>query len=136
MFSTYKEFESWIRQNAEKAIEYVKKNDFLLKEMQLSARTYNALRFNNKIYFSDIVLKSDDDIFNYEMMDKFSAQEIIMLKKNYLRKHKDNIVDFVINYNIISKNKYEVIATNQEKDKANEKRSKTQGTAIHASAAV
>lgn len=122
MFSTYKEYESWIRQNAEKAIEYVKNNDFLLKEMQLSARTYNALRFNNKIYFSDIVLKSDDDIFNCEMMDKFSAQEIIMLKKNYLRKHKDNIVDFVINYNIISKNKYEVIATNQEKDKANDKK--------------
>ncbi len=103
IFSTFKEYERWLCANLEKALEYLKANDVLIKDMQLSTRAYNALRFNKKIYFSEIVLESDESIIAYEMMDKSSAQEIIMLKKNYLRKHKDHIINYIINGSSISK---------------------------------
>lgn len=95
MISTYKEYERWLHNNSDKVLEYIKANDIMLKDLQLSARTYNALRLNQKVYLSDIVLYSDEDFFGLEMMDKYSAQEIIILKKNYLRKYKSDLIKII-----------------------------------------
>lgn len=44
---------------------------------------------------NDIVFLFDSEICNLEMMDKSAANEILIYKKNYLRKHKKRLIDFV-----------------------------------------
>ena len=96
LFSTFVEYEKWLAANKDKAQEYIKKNDVNFKNVQISTRAYNVLRINGLNYMSDIVFLSAEEINNLEMMNKTAADEILMFKKNYLRKHKKDITAFVI----------------------------------------
>lgn len=96
LFSTFVEYEKWLAANKDKAQEYIKKNDVNFKNVQISTRAYNVLRINGLNYMSDIVFLSVEEINNLEMMNKTAADEILMFKKNYLRKHKKDITAFVI----------------------------------------
>ena len=96
LFSTFAEYEKWLAANKDKAQEYIKKNDVNFKNVQISTRAYNVLRINGLNYMSDIVFLSAEEINNLEMMNKTAADEILMFKKNYLRKHKKDITAFVI----------------------------------------
>lgn len=109
LFSTFVEYEKWLAANKDKAQEYIKKNDVNFKNVQISTRAYNVLRINGLNYMSDIVFLSAEEINNLEMMNKTAADEILMFKKNYLRKHKKDITAFVI-------------GTDDEKEKVSENR--------------
>lgn len=96
LFSTFAEYEKWLVANKDKAEEYFRQNDVNLKNIQMSGRLYNILRINGKQKMSDIVFLSADEISNIDMMNKTSVNEILMFKKNYLRKHKNELIDFVV----------------------------------------
>ena len=95
LFSTFAEYEKWLAANKDKAQEYIKKNDVNFKNVQISTRAYNVLRINGLNYMSDIVFLSAEEINNLEMMNKTAADEILMFKRNYLRKHKNNLVSHI-----------------------------------------
>ena len=109
LFSTFAEYEKWLAANKDEAQEYIKKNDVNFKNVQISTRAYNVLRINGLNHMSDIVFLSTEEINNLEMMNKTAADEILMFKKNYLRKHKKDITAFVI-------------GTDDEKEKVSENR--------------
>lgn len=94
-FSTFVEYEKWLAANKDKAQDYIKKNDVNFKNVQISTRAYNVLRINGLNYMSDIVFLSAEEINNLEMMNKTAADEILMFKRNYLRKHKNNLVSHI-----------------------------------------
>ena len=95
LFSTFAEYEKWLAANKDKAQEYIKKNDVNFKNVQISTRAYNVLRINGLNHMSDIVFLSAEEISNFEMMNKTAADEILMFKRNYLRKHKNNLVSHI-----------------------------------------
>ena len=78
----------------EKFLEYVKKNDVVFSNMEITEKTKNVLHINNKTAISDIVLLSNEEICNFKSIDKESAIEIINCKNNYLREHKTAIVEY------------------------------------------
>ena len=95
LFSTHTEYEEWLKLNHDKALEYIKENDVVFRNIQMSARAYNALRMNRMNRMSDIIFMSSEEIFQLDMMDRAAADEILMFKRNFLRKHKKAIVDYV-----------------------------------------
>ena len=96
-FTTHAEYEAWIIDNKDKIREciYLKLLDVPFKELQLSARAYNALRINRMNYMSDIIFLSADDIADLDMMSGFVLDEILMFKRNYLKKYKRTFVEFM-----------------------------------------
>ena len=92
LFSTFAEYEAWLAENKEKAFEYVKQNDVSFKSIQMTTRAYNILRMNGKDYMSDIVFCSSKEINGFDMINQSVVDEILMFKRNYLRKHKNNLV--------------------------------------------
>lgn len=95
--STYAKYEQWLLEHKEKVIEYVKNNDIAFRNIEISARAYNALRINGMHKFSDVALMTFEELYNLDMMDKTSAEEIRMFLRNYLRKHRNNISACVLN---------------------------------------
>ena len=96
-FSTHTEYEVWLTENKDKIREciYLKFLDVPFKELQMSARAYNVLRINRLNYMSDIIFSSADDIAGLDMMSKSALDEILMFKRNYLKKHKRIFVNFI-----------------------------------------
>ncbi len=96
-FSTHTEYEVWLTENKDKIREciYLKFLDVPFKELQMSARAYNVLRINRLNYMSDIIFSSSDDIAGLDMMSKSALDEILMFKRNYLKKHKRIFVNFI-----------------------------------------
>ena len=96
-FSTHTEYEVWLTENKDKIREciYLKFLDVPFKELQMSARAYNVLRINRLNYMSDIIFSSADDIEGLDMMSKSALDEILMFKRNYLKKHKRIFVNFI-----------------------------------------
>ncbi|MDD6527738.1 MAG: DNA-directed RNA polymerase subunit alpha C-terminal domain-containing protein [Oscillospiraceae bacterium] len=96
-FSTHAEYEVWLTENKDKIREciYLKFLDVPFKEIQMSARAYNVLRINRLNYMSDIIFCSADDIEGLAMMSKSALDEILMFKRNYLKKHKRIFVNFI-----------------------------------------
>lgn len=101
LFSTYAEYEKYVLENRDKLIDYIKKNDVPLRNLQISARTYNTLRVNGIELMSNLVFMPSDEINNLDAANKSAVAEILMFKRNYLRKHKKAIADF-LNGNITS----------------------------------
>lgn len=94
-FTTYAEYEFWLIEHKEVLLPYFKKNDVPLKSLQMNVRAYNALRINNIINLSDIIFLSNEEISALDMMDKSSVNEVIMYKRNYLRKNKRAISYYI-----------------------------------------
>lgn len=90
-------YEKWLGENKEKVLEYAKKNDLPLKDVQMTSRAYNILRMNGKNYMSDIVLCTANEIAVLDKMNREAANEILMFKRNYLRNHKKSLLAFVVN---------------------------------------
>ena len=128
LFSTFAEFEKWLAANKDKAQEYIKKNDVNFKNVQISTRAYNVLRINGLNYMSDIVFLSAEEINNLKMMNKTAADEILMFKRNYLRKHKRELINFVTgtieSQEMVSENRSveekEVVTITEQPSPANE----------------
>ena len=95
--ATYANYEKWLLENKTKVIEYVKQNDIAFRNIEISARAYNALRINGMHKFSDVALMSSEELSSLEMMDKTSVEEIRMFLRNYLRKHRNDITAYVLN---------------------------------------
>ena len=113
LFSTFVEYEKWLAANKDKAQEYIKKNDVNFKNVQISTRAYNVLRINGLNYMSDIVFLSAEEINNLEMMNKTAADEILMFKRNYLRKHKNNLVLHICQETIDNESNSEELDSNE-----------------------
>ena len=94
LFSSYSKFESWIINNKEKVSSYVMKNDVYLSDI-MSARAYNVMRINQIQKMSDIIFISFDEISGFYMMDKNVLNEVLMFKRNFLRKNKRDIIMFI-----------------------------------------
>ena len=60
LFSTHTEYEEWLKLNHDKALEYIKENDVVFRNIQMSARAYNALRMNRINRMSDIIFMSSE----------------------------------------------------------------------------
>ena len=128
LFSTFAEYEKWLAVNKDKAQEYIKKNDVDFKNIQMSTRVYNILRINGKNCMSDIIFLSANEINSLDMMNKTAADEILMFKKNYLRKHKKELINFVTgtieSQEMVSENRSveekEVITTTEQPSPVNE----------------
>lgn len=128
LFSTFSEYEKWLAVNKDKAQEYIKKNDVNFKNVQISTRAYNVLRINGLNYMSDIIFLSANEINSLDMMNKTAADEILMFKKNYLRKHKKELINFVTgtieSQEMVSENRSveekEVITTTEQPSPVNE----------------
>lgn len=93
---TFVEYEKFIAENKDKVQYYIKRKDVDFRSVPLSTRAYNALRMNGKNNMSDIIFLSADEIKNLDMMNKSVVDEILMFRKNYLRKHKNALVDFIM----------------------------------------
>lgn len=128
LFSAFAEYEKWLAVNKDKAQEYIKKNDVDFKNIQMSTRVYNILRINGKNCMSDIIFLSADEINSLDMMNKTAADEILMFKKNYLRKHKKELINFVTgtieSQEMVSENRSveekEVVTTTEQPSPVNE----------------
>lgn len=94
--ATYANYEKWLLENKTKVIEYVKQNDIAFRNIEISARAYNALRINGMHKFSDVALMSSEELSSLDMMDKTSVEEIRMFLRNYLRKHRNSITTYVL----------------------------------------
>lgn len=93
-FLTFAECEKWVAENKEKVLEYAKKNDIPLQDIKITTHTYNILRINGKRYMSNIIFCSDDEINNFDMVNKLSADEIISLKNDYIRNNIEKMTAF------------------------------------------
>lgn len=96
-FSTHAEYENWLIENKDKIKEciYLKFIDIPFKDIALSARAYNVLRVNRKNYISDIIFSSLEDISELDMMNKSIMDEIMMVKRDYLKKHKMTFINYI-----------------------------------------
>lgn len=93
---TTSEYEVWLSEHKDAVMGYIAKNDVMFKDMQMSARAYNALRLAGKNSMGDIVFEADDAIAEIEMIGP-AVDEVCMYKRNFLRKHKKAILDYVTN---------------------------------------
>ena len=89
------EYESWLSKYKDIAVDYFYANDIAFKTMDMSASAYNALRLNDKHYMSDIVFESNSDIEKMDFMKKSAADEINLFRRNYLRKHRKALTEYV-----------------------------------------
>lgn len=94
MVSTYAEYEAWIIKNKEKVLEYIARNDIFLRDV-MSARTYNIMRINSLQKMSDIIFLYSDELSKLDMIDKNVLDEVLMFKRNYLRKCKRSVIAYV-----------------------------------------
>lgn len=94
-FNSFKEYKDWLLQNKDFVTEYVKGNDFYLHTVELSVRTYNALRFNGCRKFSDIIFLSDEDILALDLTDVSVVREIRHIVNSFLNDNQSSIIGFV-----------------------------------------
>lgn len=122
---TGQEYESWLLKYKDIAVDYFHANDIAFKTIDMSASAYNALRLNNKHYMSDIVFESNSDIEEMDFMKKSAANEINLFRRNYLRKHRKALTEYVSKKLSASEN-----ATNTDNYSAEEQLSPTGRTII------
>ena len=94
-FNSFKEYKDWLLQNKDFVTEYVKGNNFYLHTLELSVRTYNALRLNGCKKFSDIIFLSDEDILALDLTDVSVVREIRHIVNSFLNKNQSSIIGFV-----------------------------------------
>lgn len=96
-FSTHAEYENWLIENKEKIKECIYLNflDIPFESHQISARAYNVLRMNKHHYISDIIFYSVDDLLQLNMINKAALDEIMMIKREYLKKHKETFINYI-----------------------------------------
>ena len=99
VLSTYAEYESWINENKEIVLKYIDTNDVLLSNI-MSARTFNVMRINGLHKMSDIIFLCAEEIDKLDMIDKNVLNETLMFKRNFLKKHKTAIIDYVCGTNV------------------------------------
>lgn len=126
--ATYANYEKWLLENKTKVIEYVKQNDIAFRNIEISARAYNALRINGMHKFSDVILMTSEELNNLDMIDKTSVEEIRLFLRNYLRKQKKELINFVTGNTelegIVTENRSieakEVVTATEQPNPANE----------------
>lgn len=122
---TGQKYESWLLKYKDIAVDYFHANDIAFKTIDMSASAYNALRLNNKHYMSDIVFESNSDIEEMDFMKKSAADEINLFRRDYLRKHRKALTEYVSKKLSASEN-----ATNTDNYSAEEQLSPTGRTII------
>lgn len=90
----YKDYGKWISENQEKVKEYICGKDISIEDMDLTTRTYNVLRMNNKYYLSDL-LGLDPSTLKHGVLGRFGAEEIKGFLKDYLKENRPEIIAFV-----------------------------------------
>lgn len=90
----YKNYDKWISENQEKVKEYICGKDISIEDMDLTTRTYNILRMNNKYHLSDL-LGLDPSTLKHGVLGRFGAEEIKGFLKDYLRENRPEIIAFV-----------------------------------------
>lgn len=91
----YQEFLLWLEENKEKVIVYLKNNDEDIKNVEISGRAYTVLRLNGKNSMSDVILCDEDEINSFYGIAGSTKDEILLLKREYLRDHKNALLSFV-----------------------------------------
>ena len=96
-FSTHAEYENWLIENKDKIKECIYLNflDIPFESHQISARAYNVLRMNKHHYISDIIFYSVDDLLQLNMINKAALDEIMMIKREYLKEHKETFINYI-----------------------------------------
>ena len=90
----YKNYDKWISENQEKVKEYICGKDVSIEDMDLTTRTYNILRMNNKYHLSDL-LGVDPATLKHGVLGRFGTEEIKGFLKDYLRENRPEIIAFV-----------------------------------------
>lgn len=83
--------DEWIVRNYDAIMKYAKGNDVPIRDMDLSAKAFNALRINDCVLLSDFVLKTKAEIDDICFDDKNAADEILMYAREWLFSNRDKI---------------------------------------------
>ena len=94
-FSTLTEYEKWLAENKEKVLAYVKEHDVPVKDLPVSARTYNALRINGVEGIGDILFLSQEELQATVMAMTDSVLELSTLKRRFLYDLQEELLDYV-----------------------------------------
>lgn len=90
-FKTSAEFEAWLGEHALLAIAYAKENDVAIRDLPVSARVFNTLRLNGVDYVSQLILAIPPCIAENSSV----GTEVKGLRKDYLRQHKQGLIQFI-----------------------------------------
>ena len=102
--------DEWIVRNYDAIMKYAKENDVPIRDMDLSAKAFNALRINDCVLLSDFVLKTKAEIDDICFDDKNAADEILMYAREWLYENR-NEISVLSDNNCICENEEEVPQT-------------------------
>lgn len=90
LFSKCAEYDDWLINNQEIVRAYLRENDVSLSDI-MTVRAYNVMRINNIHKMSDVIFIASDELTKLDMIDKDILCELLIFKKNFLRKLKLSI---------------------------------------------
>ncbi len=89
-------FKKWFCENADIIFLYAKKYDIIINELDVSIKLKEELDCIGILYMSDVILKTNGELSCMYCLSWKTVLEISKIKKEYIRKHKKDLVWFVL----------------------------------------
>lgn len=84
--------DEWKAKNSIQILNYVRKNDISIYDMNLSAKAFNTLRINDYLLLSQFVLKTNAEINDICFENRNVSEEIILYVREWLFINRSNIL--------------------------------------------